>query len=104
MDDDDIGTLRWFGESWGAPVCDPRAHVATPVGLTCLGHPHMHEGRSEVVEPGDQGVTMPFVRHRRVDTVAYHLDCWLHEIGADRLRPTKNNEVGGPGWSVADLD
>jgi hypothetical protein len=25
MPEDDIGTLRWWGESWGAPVCDPRA-------------------------------------------------------------------------------
>lgn len=85
MDDDDIGTLRWFGESWGAPVCDPRAHVPTPIGWTCIGHEHMHKVRSSLIEEADQGVTMPSSYHGEATTVAYHLDCWLHEVGADRI-------------------
>jgi hypothetical protein len=28
--------MPWFGESWGAPVCDPADHVETPVGAVCL--------------------------------------------------------------------
>lgn len=83
MDDDDLGTLRWFGESWGAPVCDPRTRVPPPVGLVCMGHAHMHQDRPEAIESGDQGVTMPFLRELGAwETCAYHLDCWLHEIGA----------------------
>lgn len=78
---DDLGTVRWFGESWGAPVCDPRAHVETPVGMDCAGHDHMHKARSGVVEPGDQGVTLPFYSTAGVITIAYHLECWLHAIG-----------------------
>lgn len=79
--EDDIGTLRWFGESWGAPVCDPRAHVETPVGWVCIGHDHLHDrNRSALIMACDQGVTMPYY-HGEVTMIAYHLDCWLHEIG-----------------------
>lgn len=83
--EDDIGTVRWFGESWGAPVCDPRAHIETPVGRACYGHGHMHEERSSVIEPDDQGVSLPFYSTAGVIQIAYHLDCWLHEVGVDRL-------------------
>jgi hypothetical protein len=27
--------MQWFGQSWGAPMCHPMNHAATPVGLTC---------------------------------------------------------------------
>lgn len=81
---EDIGTVRWFGESWGAPVCDPRAHVETPVDRRCFGHDHLHPaGRSELIEEGDQGVMIPYQAFKPT-SIAYHLDCWLHEVGADR--------------------
>lgn len=79
---EDIGTVRWFGESWGAPACDPRAEVPVPVGMACAGHEHCHEHRSATIEPGDQGITLPGYLGGTLQTVAYHLDCWLHEIGA----------------------
>lgn len=86
MTDDDLGTLRWFGESWGAPVCDPRAQVRAPVGAVCIGHDHLHSARSSFIEYGDQGVTMPYLGgYALPGGVVYHLDCWLHEIGVDRL-------------------
>lgn len=28
--------MPWFGESWGAPVCDPAEHVETPFGAVCI--------------------------------------------------------------------
>lgn len=43
------GRVRWFGKSWGAPVCDPRYHVETPLGEVCL------ECAGAVVD-GDQGL------------------------------------------------
>jgi hypothetical protein len=83
---DSLGTIRWFGESWGAPVCDPRAHVETPVGWTCEGHPHMHKDcDDERIKEGDQGVTLPYYYRGGATMIAFHLDCWLHEVGVDRL-------------------
>lgn len=44
----------WFGESWGAAVCDPNHHVATPIGQPCL----------RCLEPiflGNQGILKPHV-------------------------------------------
>lgn len=29
-------SLKWFGTSWGAPICDFRRHVAVPVGRPCI--------------------------------------------------------------------
>lgn len=82
--------MFWFGESWQAPVNDPDQQVAIPVGMKCSGHEHMHLSRSAVIEQDDQGVLIPYyggrIEHgRRVTNLAYHLDCWLHELGADRL-------------------
>jgi hypothetical protein len=74
---------KWFGESWGAPVCEPDNHIETPTWMLCAGHDHMHTHRSRTVQAGDQGVTIPYLGHST--EIAYHLDCWLHEIGADRL-------------------
>ena len=64
----------WFGESWGAPACDPEEHVATPVGKSCIGC-------DELIKAGDQGVTMPLVRlNLPAMMIAYHLDCYLKKI------------------------
>jgi hypothetical protein len=56
---------RWFGESWGAAICDPRAHTVTPVDKPCAwcDEPFVH---------GDQGVTN--------SGQAWHLDCHLRAI------------------------
>lgn len=82
----DERALRWFGESWGAPVCDPRTHIETPVGKLCKGHDHTHKDwDDQVIREGDQGVTVPYQGPDGVKPLPYHLDCWLHEIGADRL-------------------
>lgn len=78
-DEDDIGTVRWFGESWKAPICDPRAHVGTPVGMNCSGHDHLHGPLSEKIRESDQGIMVPFLGENRY--VAYHLQCWFHELG-----------------------
>jgi hypothetical protein len=28
--------MKWFGESWNAPVCESTERVAVPVGETCV--------------------------------------------------------------------
>lgn len=74
-----MGTVRWFGRTWGASVCDPDTHIETPAGQECAGC------GGAVVE-GHQGITLPYARPTEADMqptrIAYHLDCWLQAIGA----------------------
>lgn len=44
--------VKWFGNAWGAPVCDYAEHIATPVGEPCLRC-------GERILPGDAGFTVP---------------------------------------------
>lgn len=71
---DDIGTLRWFGRSWGAPVNDPRAEIPTPEGAMCVrcGVP---------IQADHRGVSLPFFDGKDASRIQYHLGCWLEEVG-----------------------
>jgi hypothetical protein len=64
----------WFGPSWGALVCDPANHMATPVGEKCLDC-------KKVFVDGDQGMTIPHASDEGVDLRSIHIDCFLREIG-----------------------
>lgn len=68
---------HWFGQSWGAPACEPEDHIPVPVGSLCLQC-------KEPILVHDQGVTMPLVSLEGEEYVtrslAYHLDCWLKHI------------------------
>lgn len=44
--------MKWFGESWGAPICDPKYHWLTPTGRPCLGC-------GKPIADGDQGFMVP---------------------------------------------
>lgn len=68
----DVGTVRWFGRTWRAPVCDPRAHIETPVGHICP-----FDGAD--IEPNDRGISVPNMNGERT---SYHLACFLYSIGA----------------------
>jgi hypothetical protein len=75
MSDDDIGTVRWFGQSWGAPVNDPRAHMSVPLGEWCI-HCKVH------FDHGDQGFGI--AAHTSIAAngqVFYHRNCLFDEIG-----------------------
>jgi hypothetical protein len=75
MDDDDIGTVRWFGPTWNAPVNDPRAEVPVPVETDCIYC-------SLPIKSDDQGVTMPYLSMDRGPVrVAYHLNCFWDDLG-----------------------
>lgn len=69
--------MSWFGPSWGAPICDPGDHVATPIGRPCLRC-------GKLIVDGDQGLVSPYVR--LVDGVTKatieptHIDCFLESI------------------------
>lgn len=63
----------WFGESWGAPICDPDNHTETPVGERCL------ECDTAIGED-DQGLLIPYFADGRATTRGWHLDCWLDHV------------------------
>ena len=85
--EEDIGTVRWFGESWGAPVCDPRAHVDTPVGETCAW------GSAAPIKPSDQGIGIPDGSTGLY--VWYHLECWLRTIAGEVQREVFDGDEPG---------
>jgi hypothetical protein len=69
---DDIGTLRWFGESWHAPVNDPRARIKTPIDERCLEC-------LLYIKSDDQGVRIPAGESHRYAT--FHKKCFFETMG-----------------------
>lgn len=47
--------MRWFGKSWGAPMCEPGQQVPTPIGEACYVC-------DEKIADGDCGFVMPYLR------------------------------------------
>ena len=68
--DDDFGTVRWFGPTWGAPINDPRAEVSIPLGENCIEC-------GVYFDHGDPGVA---IRSGMVH-VFFHRNCFLDSIG-----------------------
>lgn len=70
-------THGWFGQSWGAPCCEPEEHVPTPIGRPCLRC-------REPIREGDQGLVQPYVRDCDGQWTAsvepLHIDCFLRSI------------------------
>ncbi len=76
--------MKWFGESWGAPVCDPDDHVEPPVGMPCARC-------DRAIIEDDQGVFLPLLTMKvepdvagvlEVEVQPWHLDCFLRSVGA----------------------
>jgi hypothetical protein len=66
----------WFGESWGAPVCEEAPHRETPIGKPCLDC-------GIAITEDDQGMLMPHVfAENQWRLAATHLKCFLRSIGA----------------------
>lgn len=66
--------MKWFGETWGAPVCNTADHVATPVGKNCLdcGGP---------IYPHSRGLIVPYVQGDFTCTnEPHHTECFLQDI------------------------
>lgn len=64
--------MRWFGESWGAPLCEATEHVQTPVGEPCTLC-------GEAIAAKDQGVVMPCVRETVIHEPS-HRKCLVRAI------------------------
>lgn len=69
--------MKWFGNSWGAPVCDPANRVPIPLGMKCI-----RCGKGFGLK--DQGFELPYMGESRIKVVYYHKGCLLREIGVVR--------------------
>lgn len=67
--------MQWFGETWGAPVCEDTQQVTTPVGQECFGC-------DKPIESQDSGVVLPFeggtTDPRR--QAPYHKHCFIEAL------------------------
>lgn len=81
--------VRWFGETWDAPICEDGYQVESPLGEVCL----YCEG---VIEDGERGVLTAaspsiegtfrwWIGGHEVYVAAYHIDCFLSSIIPDHL-------------------
>lgn len=69
---------QWFGDSWGAPCCDPNDHAPTPVGQACM---HCREP----IKLGDQGLIHAVGHFNEERPLTWtmeptHVDCYLRTI------------------------
>ena len=71
--------MKWFGASWGAPVCEPQDHVPCPEGREC-------PMCLKALQAGDQGVLLPFLGAREggdPPDQPYHIRCFLKSVGVE---------------------
>lgn len=67
--------MRWFGESWGAPACQPENREPTPVGNKCIRC-------DQWFKHGDQGFLIPMYYPEEENLyAAWHRDCLLASLG-----------------------
>lgn len=66
--------MKWFGKSWGAPVCDPAKHAPTPT-VACAYC-------ERAIIAGDQGVILPFHGNPGdPPELPYHHGCLMQSLG-----------------------
>lgn len=72
--------MHYFGEPWGAPLCDPDdegsvERAPTPVGEECFAH-----ACNEAIKEGDQGFLIPFMPYSGPPSLkAWHRKCFRQE-------------------------
>jgi hypothetical protein len=72
--------MRWFGESWGAPVCQEAEHVDTPVDHACLYC-------GQMIDEDDSGFEMPYLSEEGPTITFVHRNCLLRAILPSGLAP-----------------
>ena len=72
--------MKWFGNSWGAPICKPEDRADTPVGENCY--------LCEVaIMPSEIGVIMPYSGEAYAFLeLPAHLQCLLNSLGTGEQR------------------
>lgn len=72
--------MKWFGESWGAPVCAPEDHAPVPGGACTVCE--------ELFKAADQGLILPFLGGPGDPSeLPYHLGCFREALGIGRSDP-----------------
>jgi hypothetical protein len=66
--------MKWFGESWGAPVCDEGEQVEVPLDWLC-------ERCGVEFGEGDQGVVLVCYEKEETRDYPLHLFCLLDSVG-----------------------
>lgn len=65
----------FFGEPWGAPICEDYEQGATPVGSQCA---HCDQR----IEKGDQGLVQPFADGDGVWPIPQHIECAMCSVAS----------------------
>ena len=65
--------MRWFGESWGAPVNDETEHIDTPVDNLCWYC-------DRLIDEDDQGFELLRMTDEGPFVMIVHRDCLLRVI------------------------
>lgn len=78
--------MKWFGESWHAPVCRPEAFAPTPIGETCCRC-------WKPIRFGERGLLVPHLEPTGFVERPWHLPCWLDELGLRRESIEARREV-----------
>lgn len=71
--------MKWFGHSWGAPICVAEDRASTPVGECC---PQC----DVAIKDGDDGLLVPNEDNK--GGVPYHVVCFLRAVGVGNLNVT----------------
>lgn len=68
--------MKWFGESWGAPVCTPENHAPKPQERCAACGMHFQDS--------DRGVILPFLGGPEdPPELPYHHRCLMRALGLD---------------------
>ena len=83
--------MRWFGEDWGAPVCEDGEHAPTPVGAKC-------GSCGELIEEGDRGFLLPHLDRGFIVREPWHFTCLMEDVlGPEwQFAFTPEESGGGP--------
>ena len=76
--------VRWFGDTWGAPICDPAYHVEVPVGTLCIECAKPVKGKDRGVvcscSPRVWGNWSLITPDGTFFVGSYHLLCWMEQV------------------------
>lgn len=92
----DSRLIQWFGEPWGAPVCDPEQRIDVPEGERCARCLMGFSGGFPSDPTCGQGLAVPYVdpidreetrgmgnAAERYEHLYFHRTCFMRAIRAD---------------------